>query len=88
MDIVVLKWLLVLFLCIGILGLWHSYKVHKNLMPIVTGSVSSVILYTGKYLLLENTIFYTGIIGLAGAVIWDMKIKRGGGPVPGMQESN
>lgn len=73
---VVLKGLLVLFLCIGILGLWRSYRAHRNLMPIVTGSVSSLVLYTGKYLLVEDAIFYTGIIGLLGAVIWDMKVKR------------
>lgn len=41
----VLRGLLVLFLCIGIMGLWRSYKAHKNLMPLVTGSLSSV-LYT------------------------------------------
>lgn len=74
-DIVVLKWLLVLFLGIGILGLCRSYKAHRNLMPFVTGSLSSVFIYAGKYLLLNNVIFYTGIIGLLGAVIWDMKMK-------------
>lgn len=25
---------------------------------------------------MNDVVFYTGIIGLAGAVIWDMKIKK------------
>ena len=73
---VVLKGLLTLFLCIGILGLWRSYKTHKNLIPLVTCLLSSVFIYAGKYLLLNNIVFYLGIIGLVGTVILDMKIKR------------
>lgn len=38
---IVLKGLLILFLGLGILGLWRSYRIHKNLMPLVTGSLSS-----------------------------------------------
>lgn len=69
----VLKGLLILFLVIGVFGLWRSRKVHRDPWPIRIALISSVVLYAGRYNLQEDILFYIGAVGLILAMVWDIK---------------
>lgn len=77
-QVTVLKGLLLLFLGIGLWGLWRSHRVHRKLLPFLLAILSAILLYTGKYLLPFTSIFYVGIAGLIIAVILDIRAAKTG----------
>lgn len=84
----ILKGLLLILLGVGFLGLWRSYKTHKNPWPIRVALPAAILLYMGKYHWPGVTIFYTGIFGLIGAVAWDFIAAKSKAPCSACENSN
>lgn len=71
-NAIVIAGLLIILLATGFLGLWRSFKIHKNPWPVRIALPSALFLFTGKYILDATLLFYAGVIGLISAVLWDM----------------
>ena len=73
----VMKSLLILFLAIGVLGLWRSGREHGKRWPLWIAIASALVIYTGRYIRPDEMIFYTGVVGLVTAVVVDIWSRRG-----------
>jgi len=78
----VLKGLLIIFLAIGLLGLWRSGRVHRKPWPVLCAIPSAVLIYAGKYIWPVDLLFYGGILGLVIALILDISLVRAARVVP------
>ncbi len=76
----VMKVMLILFLGIGVLGLWRSGRAHGKMLPLWIVIASGVVVYTGRYIRPGEMIFYVGVAGLVTAVVMDIWFKRGKAP--------
>ncbi len=67
--------LLALFLMLTISGLVLGARTRKQYDPVYLGSLSSLLILAGKFLVETNMIIYIGLIGLSIAVMWHFRIK-------------
>ncbi len=80
MKAAVMKFLLILFLGMGVLGLRRSGREHGSRWPVLIAIASGLVIYAGKYLRPDEMIFYIGVAGLITAVVMDIWFKRGKAP--------
>ncbi len=76
----VFKSLLFFFLFIALSGfLWSYFKEHKNIYPLIIGSVMAAAIYVGRYIFIGTTInlilMYGGIAGIIGVSIWNWRLR-------------
>lgn len=77
----VLKPVLLIFLFITLFGLFWSYhKEHKNIYPLIVGSLMAVFLYVGRYIyfggMINLILMYGGIAGIIGVSIWNWRLRK------------
>ncbi len=68
--------LLIIFLAASIAGLCFSFKRHKNRWPLILGGVSAFIILFFAYGMFIRPLVYLGLLGLVGASIWNVFLKR------------
>jgi mercuric ion transport protein len=68
--------LLIVFLAASILGLYFSFKRHENRWPLLFGGASAVIILFFTYGMFIRPLVYLGLLGLVGASMWNVLIKR------------
>ena len=68
--------LLIVFIVISLLGFYLSYRTHKNLFPIALGIVAGILMYYGRYINYNLNLSYIGSVGIIGAAIMDIFLKR------------
>lgn len=78
---IVLKPVLVAFLILALSGfLWSYLKEHGSIAPLLLGLVASIFLYVGRYVFIggaiNTIIMYSGIIGIIGASVWNLYLRR------------
>lgn len=76
LDMKLLGFLTVLFLLIGIGGLFINYKTHKRRTFLFIGIIASVVLYLGRYYINFPSFLYVSGIVLLGNAVFDYREIR------------
>jgi glutaredoxin len=77
----ILKPLLITFILITLGGFFWSYKKeHKNIAPLLVGSLMALSLYAGRYIYLDATLnpflLYGGILGIIIVSFWNLYLRK------------
>lgn len=77
----ILQPLLVFFLVITMVGLFYSFiKEHRNIGPLLLGSISGVALYLGRYYyfgsLINPVLMYGGITAIISVGLWNLYLRK------------
>lgn len=59
-DMTILKWLTVILLSIGLLGLYANFQKHRKMIFLIIGLTASMAVFSSRYLSESKTILYTG----------------------------
>lgn len=68
--------LLIIFLAMSVMGLYASYKGHANRWPLILGGLSSIIIVFFIYGWLLRPLVYIGLLGLIGASVWNIFLRK------------
>jgi len=68
--------LLIIFLAASIAGLYFAFKRHGNRWPLILGGASAFLILFFAYGMFIRPVVYLGLLGLIGASIWNVFLKR------------
>ena len=68
--------LLGLFSLIFLYGLWKSFTRHKNMWPLIIGTVGIVSITLGNYLIGNRAIAIGGVVLAIGSAIWNIFLRK------------
>lgn len=75
-DDKILAPLLVVFLALGAVGLFLSFRQHYHWPPLVLHLGSAVILFLFTFAFYVPVILWLGVVGIVAALVWDVFRKR------------
>ena len=68
--------LLIILLAMSIMGLYSSFKHHANRWPLILGGLSSIFIFFFIYGWLLRPLVYVGLLGLIGASVWNIFLRK------------
>ena len=72
----ILLFFLLLSLAASNLGVFFSYRKHKNILPFLISIISSAIIIVFYFIIHVAILLYVGLIGLIGASIYNMVYSK------------